>query len=288
MDDWARAQRNAQMAAQQAAQQAAAQAQFNAQMAAQQAAAQAAWAARAAAQQAQNAQDRAPEDTARPASADASDAARKHAEEDLKSLDDAQRRSREDDELAQYWKQFYARMGRGIEDKQRKSQEYLDLEDRAQVDAATRVSRSDFGQTPALREVWERASNEQPDTRRGYDAACDEFWKILHNESDQDAGAHAVRQMLELAGYNFGRGEGAPLLDLLPHSNTSVSTKQLQLSIDHADLGSKDGGWLSAHNLRFTLTDDNVERNTHFNAKDVPFKGWEWPRQRPRRRSELN
>lgn len=161
-------------------------------------------------------------------------------------------------------------------------------QDRAQVDATIRAYHSDFGQTPALREVWERAISEQPDTRRGYDAARDEFWKILHNESDQDASAHAVRQMLELAGYNFGRGEGAPILDLLPHSNTSISTKQLQLSTDHADLGSKGGGWLSAHNLRFMLTDDSVEGNARFNAKDVPFKGWEWPRQRPRHRSELN
>ncbi|MGN7200340.1 hypothetical protein, partial [Arthrobacter sp. SAFR-044] len=167
-------------------------------------------------------------------------------------------------------------------------------QDRAQLYAAIQAYHSDFGQTTALREVWERASSEQPNTRRGYDAARNEFWKILHNESDQDANAHEVRKMLELAGYNFGRGEGAPILDLLPNRDSNDSPKQFRLSIDHKIPGSLklkipgstgENLWLKVDNLRFMTEADNVERNAFFNEKDEPFKGWPWHWQRPRHRS---
>jgi len=61
-----------------------------------------------------------------------------------------------------------------------------------------------------LQRLWERASEGEPNSRRGGENTRDEFWRLVRDESESDV--RLVKSILEKAGFDFDDTTKAPRL----------------------------------------------------------------------------
>jgi hypothetical protein len=122
--------------------------------------------------------------------------------------------------------------------------------------------------TPALKQLWERAAN----GRTSFPSARAEFWRLVNNDTGPDA--QAVRDILHTAGFDTHPGtSNAPTLDVdgyeavRPEDANRVRA-DLMLSIDHVNAQAHGGAKLDASNLRFLSTRDNSTRGARYDEND--------------------
>ncbi len=142
------------------------------------------------------------------------------------------------------------------------------VEDRLFSASAQKAFDSRFSETPAIRAIWQDASNGLPNTAKGFDKAREKFWSAINNSAH--AHAEAVRKILAEAGYELQGGAKAPLLKMQEWDRrASREIADRRLTIDHADPQSVTAGKiLRSDNLRFMSQRDNSSRWNRHNEDD--------------------
>jgi hypothetical protein len=116
--------------------------------------------------------------------------------------------------------------------------------------------------------LWEQAARGRSD----FKSAREAFWNLVNN--DRGAEARAVREMMELAGFQTHAGTSrAPTMQIEQYAAQREQDRRrvqadLTLSIDHADAQARGGAKLAAENLRFMTARDNSMRGARFDQQD--------------------
>lgn len=135
---------------------------------------------------------------------------------------------------------------------------------------AQKAFASRFSETPVLRDLWNEAARDVPNTSRGFDAARAKFWKSINNGTSKNA--QDARKILRQMGYELQGGSNAPLLKMKGWDKRA--TRELAdriLNVEHADPQSLNPARrLDSSNLRFMSGRDNSFRGNGFNENDFP------------------
>lgn len=136
--------------------------------------------------------------------------------------------------------------------------------------AAQKAFASRFSETPALKQIWEEAAQNLPNTPAGFAEARGNFWRIVNN--GKSAEAETVRKILQEAGYELQGGNTAPMLKMEGwDKRLTREITDRRLTIDHADPKSAAlEKTQDSRNLRFMTQRDNSFRGNRFGKDDLP------------------
>lgn len=134
--------------------------------------------------------------------------------------------------------------------------------------AAQKAFASRFSETPALKQIWEQASQNLPNTPAGFAQARENFWQIVNNGTSAEA--ETVRNILKEAGYELQSGKNAPMLKMQGWDKRATrEITDRRLTIDHADPKSAAvDKTQDSKNLRFMTQRDNSFRGNRFGDDD--------------------
>jgi hypothetical protein len=136
--------------------------------------------------------------------------------------------------------------------------------------AAQKAFASRFSETPALKQIWEQAAQNLPNTPAGFAQARENFWQVVNNGTSAEA--ETVRKILQEAGYELQGGKSAPMLKMQGwDKRVTREITDRRLTIDHADPKSAAvDKTQDSKNLRFMTQRDNSFRGNRFGDDDLP------------------